>query len=110
MKLTFYFQPVDDLRLAAQHYLDLGWEEAWREGEHTIAMQMPDVETQLMLDDAEGWGGPGPMYLVNDLMPWLDAHPALNTGPITEIPGGRVVEVTGPGHQYYIFSMDEASE
>lgn len=108
MRLTFYFQPVDDLTLAAEHYTKLGWDEAWREGEHTIAMQMPQVETQLMLDDAEGWGGPGPMYLVDDLLPWLEAHPDLDAGDITEIPGGRVAEIAGPGHSYYVFSMDDS--
>ena len=110
MRLTFYFQPVDDLTGAARHYLDLGWEEAWREGEHTIALQMPDVETQLMLDDADGWGAAGPMYLVDDLIPWLAAHPEIAAGDVTEIPGGRVAEVAGPGHIYYVFSMDEATE
>lgn len=107
MRLTFYFQPVEDLDAAFQHYLALGWDEAWREGEHTIALQMPGVETQLMLDDAPGWGGAGPMYLVDDLLPWLDAHPDLQPGPLTEIPGGRVVEIPAPGHGYYVFSMDD---
>lgn len=108
--LTFYFQPVDDLAAAAEHYLSLGWEEAWREGENTIALQMPGVETQLMLDDAEGWGGPGPMYLVDDLPAWLAEHSELAAGPVTEIPGGRVAEITAPGHTYYVFSMDDAGE
>lgn len=110
MHLTFYFQPVADLAAATEHYTSLGWDEAWREGEHTIALQMPGVETQLMLDDAEGWGGAGPMYLVDDLLPWLDAHPELISGQVMEIPGGRVAEITAPGHSYYVFSMDDAAE
>lgn len=110
MRLTFLFQPVDDLIPAAQHYLGLGWDEAWREGEHTIALQMPGSEIQLMLDDEAGWGGAGPMYLVDDLLPWLADHPDLHAGEIREIPGGRVVEVSAPGHGYYVFSMDEAGE
>lgn len=109
MLLTFYFQPVADLAAAAQHYLNLGWDEAWREGEHTIALQMPGVETQLMLDDEPGWGGAGPMYLVDDLLPWLAAHPELAAGEVQEIPGGRVADITAPGHSYYVFSMDDVS-
>ena len=108
MKLTFHFEPVDDLASAAKFYLDLGWTEAWREGEHTIALQMPEVETQLMLDDTPDWGHAGPMYLVENLMSWLEAHPALAAGSVTEIPGGRVAEISGPGHFFYVFSMDEA--
>lgn len=107
MRLTFYFQPVEDLAAAAQHYRDLGWDEAWREGDHTIALQMPDVETQLMLDDAEGFGGAGPMYLVDDLVSWLEEHAQLTAGPVTEIPDGRVAQITGPGHTYYVFSLDD---
>lgn len=110
MRLTFYFQPVDDLGVAAAHYLDLGWEEAWREGEHTVALQMPDVDTQLMLDSAPGWGGPGPMYLVEDLTAWLDAHPEIWAAEPKEIPGGRVAEVSAPGHTYYVFAMDPEAE
>lgn len=110
MRLTFYVQPVDELAPAVQHYLDLGWEEAWREGEHTVALQMPDVEAQLMLDDEPGWGGAGPMYLVDDLAAWLASHPDLVAGPTLEIPGGRVAEITAPGHTYYVFSMDDVPE
>lgn len=110
MRLTFHFQPVADLHAALQHYLDLGWDEAWREGENTIALQMPGVETQLMLDDAPDWGGAGPMYMVDDLLPWLELHADLNVGPVSEIPGGRVVEVTAPGHSYYVFSMDDMGD
>jgi len=109
MNLTFHFQPVSDLAAAAAHYRDLGWEEAWREGEHTVAFQMPGVETQLMLDDEPDWGDAGPMYLVDDLLPWLEAHPQLEvTLPVREIPGGRVAGIGAPGHGYYVFSMDEA--
>jgi hypothetical protein len=107
MRLAFYFQPVDDMAPALQHYLDLGWEEAWREDDHTIAMQMPDVDTQLMLDDVPGWGGPGPMYLVDDVEAWLSSHADLVAGPTKEIPGGRVAAITAPGHTYYVFSLDD---
>lgn len=110
MHFTFYYQPVEDLASAVLHYLALGWDEAWREGEHTVALQMPDAETQLMLDDAEGWAGAGPMYLVDDLVAWLAGHTHLDAGPIRGIPGGRVAEISAPGHTYYVFSMDEMGD
>ncbi|UFU03743.1 hypothetical protein LQF12_03800 [Ruania suaedae] len=106
MKLTFLFQPVTDLALAVDHYTLLGWDEAWREGEHTVAFQMPGADVQLMLDGAPDWGGPGPMYLVDDLTAWLEAHPDVAAGPLSQIPGGHVAEITAPGHSYYVFSMD----
>lgn len=106
MRLTFQYQPVGDLGAAAKYYSDLGWKEAWREGEHTIAFQMPDVQVQLMLDDAGDWGGAGPMYLVEDLSAWLRTNPDSPAEAITEIPGGRVAQIMGPGHIYYVFSME----
>lgn len=105
--LTFQFQPVDDLHAAVQHYLDLGWEEAWREGEHTVSLQMPELEIELMLDDEPGWGPAGPMYFVDNVDAWRAEHPTVTTGEPREIPGGRVVEVTAPGHTYYVFSVEE---
>ncbi|MBS3179230.1 MULTISPECIES: hypothetical protein [unclassified Pseudoclavibacter] len=107
MILTFQFQPVEDLGAAVQHYLDLGWEEAWREGEHTVSMQMPELEIELMLDDEPGWGPAGPMYFVDDVDAWRAEHANVTTGEPRDIPGGRVVEVTAPGHTYYVFSVEE---
>jgi catechol 2,3-dioxygenase-like lactoylglutathione lyase family enzyme len=110
MQLTFQFQPVTDLAAAATFYRELGWEEAWREGETTIAFQMPGVETQLMLDNDAGWSTTaGPMYLVDDLLAWLEAHPELPVAIETsEIPGGRVAGIGAPDHVFYVFSMDDA--
>lgn len=105
MRLMFHFQPVDDVAAAADHYRGIGWAEAWREGEHTIAMQMPEVDTQLMLDDEPGWGASGPMYAVDDVARWQREHPEVLSGPLRTIPGGAVTAVTAPGHTYYVFSM-----
>ncbi|GAA2173050.1 hypothetical protein GCM10009846_13420 [Agrococcus versicolor] len=108
MQLSFLFQPVDDLAAAAAHYAALGWEEAWRQGDHTIALQCPGLDTQLMLDDEPGWGGPGPMYLVDDVQAWLDAHPVAQVATrIADIPGGRVADIQAPGHVYYVFSVED---
>ncbi|ROR73728.1 hypothetical protein [Bogoriella caseilytica] len=110
MLFTFFFQPVEDLVAAVQHYRNLGWDEAWREGEHTVALQMPGVASQLMLDSTVGFGSAGPMYLVEDLGQWLGAHPDLRAGSPVPIPGGRVAEVSAPGHTYYVFAMDDVPE
>ena len=108
MQLAFLFQPVADLAAAAAHYEALGWEEAWREGAHTIAFQLPGADAQLMLDDEPGWGGPGPMYLVPSVQGWLDAHPRASVASrIADIPRGRVADVQAPGHLYYVFEMDD---
>jgi hypothetical protein len=111
VQLTFLFQPVADLAGTAAYYRDLGWDEAWREGEHTIAFQMPGVETQLMLDDAAGWGPQGPMYLVDDLDAWLAGREQLEIAfPVEEIPDGRVVGIQAPGHVFYVFEMQGGAE
>ena len=110
MLFSFFFQPVTDLAAAEQHYRDLGWKQTWQEGEHTVGLQMPGVETQLILDDSAEAGTAGPMYLVEDLGQWLEEHSELSAGPQVAIPGGRVTQISAPGHIYYVFSMDVAQE
>lgn len=106
MQLAFLFQPATDLAASAAYYAGLGWEETWREGEHTIAFQIPDSETQLMLDDAPGWGSAGPMYLVDDLDEWIAEHADSEVSlPVREIPDGRVVGIQAPDHVFYVFEM-----
>ena len=74
MQLSYLFAPVTDLEAAAAFYRDvLGWEEAWREGETTIAFAAPEGDAQVMLDTTE-WPA-GPMYLVPDLAAWLARQP-----------------------------------
>lgn len=106
MQLSFLFQPVTDLAAAIAHYAALGWEEAWREGEHTVAFQMPGAEPQLMLDDVPGWGAAGPMYLVDDVDAWIAQQDATATR-ISDIPRGRVAQIEAPGHHYYVFEMHD---
>ncbi len=50
MKLTFLYHPVKDLQANVAFYRDvLGWDEAWRMGDDTAAMQIPASEVQVML-------------------------------------------------------------
>ncbi|WP_454050065.1 VOC family protein [Cellulomonas sp. Marseille-Q8402] len=108
MQLTFLYQPVTDLAEAVAYYRDgLGWEEAWRESDDTVALAIPDSEPQLMLSTDPQPAGP--MYLVEDLTAWLSAHAELTVvvAPYP-IPGGTVAGVAGPGGSvFYVFDMPE---
>ena len=110
MKLTFLVVPVPDLAAALPFYRDeLGLDEAWREGDHTVAFQLPDSEVQLMVDDENSDPG-GPMYLVDDLAAFMAAHPGLPVAvPRYEIPGGSVIGYRDPGgNAFYVFDAPDA--
>jgi catechol 2,3-dioxygenase-like lactoylglutathione lyase family enzyme len=50
MRLSFIYHPVPDVEKAVAFYRGiLGWDEAWRMGDDTAAMQVPGSEVQLML-------------------------------------------------------------
>lgn len=60
MKLLFLYHPVENLKESLAFYRDvLGFEEAWREGEHTVALKLHDSNVQLMIEDDEMDLGPG---------------------------------------------------
>lgn len=41
MKLAFLYYPVKNMEESLTYYRDvLGYEEAWREGEHTVALKL----------------------------------------------------------------------
>jgi catechol 2,3-dioxygenase-like lactoylglutathione lyase family enzyme len=93
MKLTFVYLPVADMKQALALYRDtLGWEEAWREGETTAALQLPGSEVQLMLDQDDGSGttAPGPVFEVDSVQAFHAARRdqlRFRSEP-KEIPGG----------------------
>ncbi|MET0784694.1 MAG: VOC family protein [Leifsonia flava] len=106
MKLRFLHNPVTDLAEADAFYRDvLGWEEAWREGDDTIAFQIPDSDIQVMLsvdpDPA------GPMYEVDDLERYLAETPELTvTTPPRPIPDGAVAGLVDPaGNAWFVFDQ-----
>jgi predicted enzyme related to lactoylglutathione lyase len=107
MKLTFIYAPVTDLAEALTFYRDtLGWSEAWREGDSTVAFQLPDSAVQVMVDvDADQ--PPGPMYLVDNVAAFLAGKPSLKvTMPPYEIPDGVVAAVQDPaGNTLYVFDQ-----
>ena len=50
MKLTYLYHPVTDVGRAVAFYRDvLGWDETWRMGDDTAAMQIPETEITVML-------------------------------------------------------------
>jgi len=109
VRLTFIYQPVVDLDAALPFYRDgLGWEEAWREGEETVAFWLPGRLAQLMLSNTEQPAGP--MYLVDDLPSWIADHAEIDVViPTYEIPGGAVAGFAAPGGSvFYVFDQPDA--
>jgi len=50
MELTYLYHPVKDIAKAVAFYRDvLGWDEAWRMGDDTAAMQIPNSAVMVML-------------------------------------------------------------
>ncbi|WML56492.1 VOC family protein [Neobacillus sp. PS2-9] len=94
MKLTFLFHPVKNLKDSIEFYRDtLGFEESWREGEHTAALKLPGSDVQLMLEDEDENDGlpAGGIFLVES----VDQYYAENNGKLVfikepiDIPPGR---------------------
>ncbi|PZF83452.1 VOC family protein [Jiangella anatolica] len=102
MKLSYIYVSVPDLKEALAFYRDeLGLEEAWREGEGTVAFQLPNSPIQLMVDvppdSGENWST-GPFYEVDDLGKFVAEHGGLAwVGEPIEIPGGRSASFRDPG-------------
>jgi len=109
MKLTFIYQPVTDLADAVAFHRDrLGFDEAWREGDDTVAFWLPDRSAQLMLATTKQPAGP--MYLVDNLDGWVRDHPGVVTAiEKYEIPGGSVAGFDAPGgNVFYVFDQPDA--
>lgn len=109
--VSFFYVPVPELAPALTFYRDtLGWTEGWREGDHTVALTMPGVEVQLMVDvDTERVGRPGPMLLVDDVRTWIDERRAELTvwlEPV-EIPGGWWAGFADP-HGNAVYVLDQS--
>lgn len=68
MKLVFLYHPVKNLKESVTFYREnLGFEEAWREGNHTVALKLPDSDIQLMIEDDEDNLTAGGVFLVNSV-------------------------------------------
>lgn len=80
------------MKEAVTYYRDvLGYEEAWREGEHTVALRLPGTDVQLMIEDDDEGLSAGGMFVVDS----VDAFYEDNKGTVDfvkdpcDIPPGR---------------------
>jgi predicted enzyme related to lactoylglutathione lyase len=108
VKPSFIYVPTEDLASTAQFYGNvLGLEEAWREGDDTIAFALLDSELQLMVSTSPG--AQGPMYFVPSVTDWVSQHSELEvTVPLENIPGGVVIGFTDPaGNAFYVFDQKD---
>ncbi|UTR10334.1 hypothetical protein MM300_21060 [Evansella sp. LMS18] len=68
MKLMFLYHPVKNLKESLTFYREnLGFEEAWREGDHTVALKLPDTEVQLMMEEDDDGLTAGGVFLVDSV-------------------------------------------
>jgi catechol 2,3-dioxygenase-like lactoylglutathione lyase family enzyme len=111
MKLTFLYQPVDDLEAAVAFYRDtLGLDESWREGKTTAAFALPGTEVELMLDVPENNGverQAGGFFSVDDVARFFAEHPGVEpVGEIIDVPGGRAATFLDPaGNAVRVFDQ-----
>lgn len=113
MKLQFLYHPVDDLEGAVAFYRDvLGWDESWRMGEVTAAMQIPDSDVTVMLDAVDDPGGPSGFLEVEDVDAFYEANVdriEFHGEPI-DVPPIRCVQFRDPGGNLLrVFSAAEDS-
>lgn len=110
MKFEMVYTPVSDLVAALAFYRDrLGWQEVWREGESTVALQLPGSDVVMMLDVSQDPAGP--MFVVDSFNDWRARHGAeldWRVGPM-EIPGGMLGGFVDPsGNAVYV--LDQATD
>jgi catechol 2,3-dioxygenase-like lactoylglutathione lyase family enzyme len=114
MKLEFLYTPTRDLQASLALYRDeLGWEEAWREGESTVSLKVPGSDVQLMLDAAEDDAASafGPVFVLDDVRRFDAERPSRfrATSEPQEIPGGYLATYQDPsGNTIYV--MDQSLE
>ncbi len=114
VKLTFLYHPVKDLTEALAFYRDeLGWDEAWREGDETVAMKIPGSDVQVMLDasDPDPSSQASGFYEVDNVDDFYAAHRDQVTfvDPPTDLTPIRYASFSDPsGNLFRIFhNLDE---
>lgn len=108
-QLAFIRVPVPAISAVLPFYRDtLGLTEAWREGDTTVALQLPGTDVQLMLDVAEDKGGP--VLILESVRAYLEELGERGRGiePM-EIPGGYWAVIEDPaGNPLYL--MDQSRD
>jgi catechol 2,3-dioxygenase-like lactoylglutathione lyase family enzyme len=113
MRLAFTYLPTRDLGASLRLYRDtLGFDELWREGDHTVGLAIPETEVALMLDAAAPpeWG-PGPIFVVDRVTSFRAAHGDVDVvAEPHEIPGGMIMALRDPGgNVVYVLDQSTAS-
>ncbi len=115
MKLEFLNTPTRDLQASLALYRDeLGWEEAWREGDSVVCLKVPGSDVQLMLVAEDGAESPfGPIFVLDDVKRFHAQRPRglRVTSEPQEIPGGYLATFEDPsGNTIYVMdqSLDAA--
>ena len=106
MKLTFMYTPTTNLSPMIAFYRDtLGWSEAWREGDDTVAVRGPDSDVQVMVSLTDQPAGP--MYLVDSVEAFLTQTAGLTVSiEPYGIPDGTVAGLVDPaGNTFYAFDQ-----
>jgi hypothetical protein len=91
MKLEFLFAPTSDMKASLALYRDaLGFTEAWREGDETVALTLPGTDVMLMLDSNDPNAPRGPIFVVDSVETFHQTRPETLSviDEISEIPGG----------------------
>ncbi|MGH8951922.1 MAG: VOC family protein [Acidimicrobiia bacterium] len=113
MRLSFLYHPVSDLREAVDFYRDvLGWDEAWRMGDDTAAMQIPGSEVLLMLAVDEADQGPSGFFEVDDVDAFWQSLPDTTTRvtPPQDLEPIRYAAIADPGGNLIRLVTDMTSD
>ena len=112
MRLDFAYLPTRDLGASLQLYRDtLGFDELWREGDHTVGLAVPGTDVGLMIDAASPpeWG-PGPMFGVDGVAAFRAEHEDLEVvSEPAEIPGGMLMALRDPGGNF-VYVLDQSTD
>jgi len=112
MKLEFLLIPTSDLNASLAIYRDgLGFTEAWREGDATVALVLPGSDVQIMLDANDPDAPVGPLFVVDSVQAFHADLPR-KLAPVeepSEIPGGHMATYRDPGGAT-IYVMDQATD
>ena len=112
MKLEFSYLPTRDLAASLRLYRDtLGFDELWREGDHTVGLAVPGSDVALMIDAAapDDWG-PGPMFGVDSVEAFHAEHGDLEVvAEPAGIPGGTLMALRDPGGNL-VYVLDQSTD
>jgi catechol 2,3-dioxygenase-like lactoylglutathione lyase family enzyme len=110
MRLEFLNVPPRDLQASLALYRDeLGWEEAWREGDSTVSLRLPGSDVPLMLVAGDGAESAfGPLFVLDDVRRFNAQRPRglRVTAEPQEIPGGYLATFVDPsGNAIYVMNQ-----